>query len=180
MSGRRDQHKHAPALDISILVISQTKGIRKNCPRNWLWFIDKNYAQVKVSLTEEHLKSVFLRYDTDGDGRLSNQELKDSFDSLGSRLPDWRAWRCRCYADLNGDGHITRQSSISLLNVLSNTIICQEIDNYHLNGFFLFAEPGGWECKLSFYLSSVFRVFPRQTCMNYAVSFYSTWSFLFC
>ncbi|ESR48031.1 hypothetical protein CICLE_v10003391mg [Citrus x clementina] len=97
------------SMDISILVISQTKGIRKNCPRNWLWFIDKNYAQVKVSLTEEHLKSVFLRYDTDGDGRLSNQELKDSFDSLGSRLPDWRAWRCRCYADLNGDGHIRRQ-----------------------------------------------------------------------
>ncbi|GAY39504.1 hypothetical protein CUMW_044810, partial [Citrus unshiu] len=129
----RDQRKHAPALDISILVISQTKGIRKNCPRNWLWFIDENYAQVKASLTQQHLKSVFLRYDTDGDGRLSNQELKDSFDSLGSRVPDWRAWRCHCYADLNGDGYIRRQSSMSLLNILSNTIICQEIDNYHLN-----------------------------------------------
>lgn len=60
----------------------------------------------KVSLTEEQLMGLLRRYDTDGDGRLSRQELRDAFDSLGSTFPAWRAWRALRHADANRDGCI--------------------------------------------------------------------------
>ncbi|KAK1550406.1 hypothetical protein Q3G72_018436 [Acer saccharum] len=78
------------------------KGIDKWCGRT------SGRTSIKA-LTEEQLKLLFMRFDTDGDRRLSKQELKDAFNSLGSRFSAWRAWRVLCHADANGDGYISDQ-----------------------------------------------------------------------
>ncbi|KAK4859416.1 hypothetical protein QYF36_005047 [Acer negundo] len=86
------------------------RGIDKGCKRTWGWSStdQKQAAPVRVTnLTEEKLKILFKRFDTDRDGRLSKQELKDAFNSLGSRFSTWRAWRLLCLADANGDGYIS-------------------------------------------------------------------------
>ncbi|KAF5942840.1 hypothetical protein HYC85_020482 [Camellia sinensis] len=46
-----------------------------------------------LSLTEEQLKAILKRYDTNGDGKLSRKEPKVSFRSLGLRFSGLRA-RC--------------------------------------------------------------------------------------
>ena len=61
---------------------------------------------VPVAYTEAQLKGLFRRCDTGGDGRLSKQELKMAFSSLGSAAPRWRAFRALRHADGNKDGYI--------------------------------------------------------------------------
>ncbi|KAH7567407.1 hypothetical protein JRO89_XS07G0067200 [Xanthoceras sorbifolium] len=68
------------------------KSISKSMPRS------KN-LEWKPS-TEDELKRLFLRYDTDKDGHLSKQELTGAFRSLGLTFPAWRALN---QADLGGD-----------------------------------------------------------------------------
>ncbi|KAJ0085484.1 hypothetical protein Patl1_08973 [Pistacia atlantica] len=63
----------------------------------------------KVNLTKEQLKSQFWRFDTDGDRRLSKQELNKAFNNLGLSFPAWRTWRALCHADENGDGYINEE-----------------------------------------------------------------------
>ncbi|KAK2660323.1 hypothetical protein Ddye_006856 [Dipteronia dyeriana] len=76
------------------------KGIDKGCR------LTSGRTSIKA-LTEEELKILFKRFDTDRDGRLSKQELNDANNSLGSRFWAWRAWRVLCHADANGDGYIS-------------------------------------------------------------------------
>ena len=59
-----------------------------------------------LPLTEPQLKGIFKRFDGDGDGLLSREELIKAFEHLGSRWPGWRAHRALYYADRNGDGYI--------------------------------------------------------------------------
>ena len=66
-------------------------------------------AQRPELLTEEQLKGIFKRYDKNNDGRLSKRELNAAFEALGSYLPQWRAWRGICNADVNGDGLISEK-----------------------------------------------------------------------
>lgn len=54
----------------------------------------------------EQLKSHFKKYDTNGDGRLSEHELRRAFASLGSRFPLVRVWSAMEEADRDGDGYI--------------------------------------------------------------------------
>lgn len=98
-----------------------SRGVGKHCPRTWPWSTSdkKKTAQVKVSLTEDQLKGLFTRYDINQDGRLSNQELKDALQSLGSRFPAWRAWRVLRHADVNGDGFINEDEFQGLVNYMS-------------------------------------------------------------
>ncbi|GFS46603.1 hypothetical protein Acr_00g0103270 [Actinidia rufa] len=42
-----------------------------------------SFRCVSVSLTEDQLKGLLKRYDTNGDGRLSKKELKVAFRNLG-------------------------------------------------------------------------------------------------
>ncbi|KAJ0024520.1 hypothetical protein Pint_08791 [Pistacia integerrima] len=72
-------------------------------------FTDKGLKTTKVNLTEEQLKAQFWQFDTDGDRRLSKQELNNAFSSLGSSFPAWRTWRALCHADENGDGYINEK-----------------------------------------------------------------------
>nr|GLL48259.1 probable calcium-binding protein CML15 [Ipomoea trifida] len=75
-------------------------------------------TETSLSLTvseETQIKDVLKRYDTNGDGRLSKQELKLAFRGMGVRLPSWRAGRALRRADANNDGYITEQEMHALV-----------------------------------------------------------------
>ncbi|KAK0575602.1 hypothetical protein LWI29_003516 [Acer saccharum] len=77
-----------------------------------------SYRRIKMSISipEEKLEDFFKRFGSDNeDRRLSKQELKDAFDSLGSRFPAWRAKRALQHADANGNGYISDQELDSLV-----------------------------------------------------------------
>ncbi|TYJ49299.1 hypothetical protein E1A91_A01G124900v1 [Gossypium mustelinum] len=76
------------------------KGIDKACPRA------TGEKRASVRITEEQVRGIFHRYDTNRDGLLSKQELKNAFSSLGSPMPGVRAWLALQHADVNGDGYI--------------------------------------------------------------------------
>ncbi|KAB1199681.1 putative calcium-binding protein CML10 [Morella rubra] len=65
------------------------------------------YKTVPLPYTGEQLRGMFKRFDTNGDGQLSRQELRNAFRSLGSAAPGWRAFRALGHADRNGDGQIS-------------------------------------------------------------------------
>ncbi|KAI9200722.1 hypothetical protein LWI28_012310 [Acer negundo] len=69
-----------------------------------------------VPLTEDQLKGIFRRFDTNKDGQFTRQELTDAFHSLGSKFPSWRAFRALHHADANGDGFISKDEFSELLN----------------------------------------------------------------
>ncbi|GMP81027.1 hypothetical protein CsSME_00035879 [Camellia sinensis var. sinensis] len=70
-------------------------------------------------LTEEQLKGILKRYDTNGDGKLSRKELKVAFRSLGFCFSGLRA-RCAVHhADGNGDGFITEEEMSNLVKYAS-------------------------------------------------------------
>ncbi|KAK6256601.1 hypothetical protein QUC31_000060 [Theobroma cacao] len=58
-------------------------------------------------LTGTELRSIFKSFDYNQDGRLSKQELRKAFASLGSHLPGWRAGRGLHHADANRDGYVS-------------------------------------------------------------------------
>ncbi|XVF60062.1 hypothetical protein PTKIN_Ptkin08bG0012800 [Pterospermum kingtungense] len=63
----------------------------------------------------ELIISLFRRLDSNKDGRLSRQELKNAFNSLGSKLPTYRAFTGLYQADENRDGHITEEEMDKLV-----------------------------------------------------------------
>ncbi|KAJ0085485.1 hypothetical protein Patl1_08974 [Pistacia atlantica] len=79
----------------------------------------------KVNLTEEQLKGQFWRFDTDGDRRLSKQELNKAFNNLGSSFPAWRTWRALCHVDENGDGYINEEEFHETPVKLNSTLYMQ-------------------------------------------------------
>ncbi|KAK2660319.1 hypothetical protein Ddye_006852 [Dipteronia dyeriana] len=77
-----------------------------------------SYRRLKMSISipEEKLEDFFKRFGNDNeDRRLSKQELKYAFDSLGSRFPAWRAKQALQHADVNGNGYISDQELGSLV-----------------------------------------------------------------
>ncbi|XVF60060.1 hypothetical protein PTKIN_Ptkin08bG0012600 [Pterospermum kingtungense] len=65
--------------------------------------------------TKTQLIREFRLFDSNRDGRLSRQELKNAFNSLGSRLPIYRAVVGLYVADENGDGYITEDEMAKLV-----------------------------------------------------------------
>ncbi|XVF60066.1 hypothetical protein PTKIN_Ptkin08bG0013200 [Pterospermum kingtungense] len=63
----------------------------------------------------ELIISLFRRLDSNKDGRLSRQELKNAFNSLGSKLPTYRALMGLYKADENRDGYITEEEMDKLV-----------------------------------------------------------------
>ncbi|KAI8014726.1 Polcalcin Phl p 7 [Camellia lanceoleosa] len=60
-----------------------------------------------ASLNEDQIKGLLKRYDKNGDGKLSKEELKDAFRDLGLKFSGWRAGKALRHADANGDGYIS-------------------------------------------------------------------------
>ncbi|KAK6278232.1 hypothetical protein POUND7_018555 [Theobroma cacao] len=86
---------------------SVPKSIDKSCPRAPWQPVSTDIKRVGVVVTEDQVRGIFNRFDANKDGRLSKQELKDAFASLGSRMPGFRAWLALQHADANGDGYIS-------------------------------------------------------------------------
>ena len=66
-------------------------------------------------LSEEQLKGLLKRYDTNGDGKLSKNELKAAFRSLGLHFSGWRAGKALRHADANGDGYVSEDEMKELV-----------------------------------------------------------------
>ncbi|KAH7846378.1 hypothetical protein Vadar_013294 [Vaccinium darrowii] len=62
-----------------------------------------------IPLSELQLKGILKTYDSDGDGKLSREELRSAFKSLGLHFSGWRARRAVGHADRNGDGVISEE-----------------------------------------------------------------------
>ncbi|KAH1097060.1 hypothetical protein J1N35_013981 [Gossypium stocksii] len=62
---------------------------------------------INLTINEEQVKIIFKEQDTNGDGRLSKEELSKAFEKLGSRNPGWRVRRSLHHADADGDGSIS-------------------------------------------------------------------------
>ncbi|KAL5847439.1 hypothetical protein ACOSQ3_010963 [Xanthoceras sorbifolium] len=56
--------------------------------------------------TEQLIRALFQRHDTDHNGFLDKAEVEKAFRELGSLLPSYRAYRGIKIADDNGDGFI--------------------------------------------------------------------------
>ncbi|KAF4395658.1 hypothetical protein G4B88_013432 [Cannabis sativa] len=67
-----------------------------------------NFKVLTHPYDDKQLKGIFERYDANGDGRLSKEELKNAFKSFGCFAPGWRAFRARHFADKNGDGFVDK------------------------------------------------------------------------
>ncbi|XP_059635379.1 probable calcium-binding protein CML26 [Cornus florida] len=68
-------------------------------------------------LYAEPIKGLLKRYDTNQDGKLSREELKVAFKSLGLRFSGRRARRALCHADANADGSISEEEMNELVNI---------------------------------------------------------------
>lgn len=66
-------------------------------------------------LTEAQLEDEFRRFDSNRDGYLSRQELKNAFNSLGSRCPTYRSVAAIYHADEDGDGYISKEEMDKLV-----------------------------------------------------------------
>ncbi|KAL6317843.1 hypothetical protein AAG906_030597 [Vitis piasezkii] len=62
---------------------------------------------ISLPLSEDQLKGLLKRYDTNKDGRLSKDELKKAFRGMGLHFSGWRAGRALRHADANGDHFIS-------------------------------------------------------------------------
>ncbi|KAB1199686.1 putative calcium-binding protein CML10 [Morella rubra] len=69
----------------------------------------------QLPYTEEQLRGMFKRFDTNRDGRLNRQELRNAFRGLGSAASGWRAFRAIGHADGNGDGQISESELDNLV-----------------------------------------------------------------
>ncbi|KAM0032722.1 putative EF-hand domain-containing protein [Helianthus debilis subsp. tardiflorus] len=63
--------------------------------------------RVEVPLTEKQLEGLIRRFDTDGDGKISRNELRAGFKGLGLRLAGFKAGCAVRYVDADGDGYIS-------------------------------------------------------------------------
>ncbi|KAK6938705.1 EF-hand domain [Dillenia turbinata] len=60
-------------------------------------------------LSDEQLKFLLKKFDANGDGKLSKQELQDAFKSMGLHFCGWRAKKAVRHADKNGDGYVNEE-----------------------------------------------------------------------
>ena len=65
--------------------------------------------------TEDQLRNIFKKYDTNNDNKLSREELKKAFGYLGALIPGFRADRSLHHADANKDGYVNEREMDELV-----------------------------------------------------------------
>ncbi|KAL5777800.1 hypothetical protein ACOSP7_010726 [Xanthoceras sorbifolium] len=108
---------HRRGLNIECVGTNE-KSADKKWQWSWPWTRRKHNKCVQIPLTEEQWKVWLRGFDTNGDGRLSKEELKNALESLGSSFPTWRSWRALYHADENGDGYISDNELDGLVKYL--------------------------------------------------------------
>ncbi|KAK3231404.1 hypothetical protein Dsin_003285 [Dipteronia sinensis] len=96
---------------------SEENRVDKKWQWSWPWS-RRNNKSVQIPLNEAQLKDKFKSFDTNKDGRLSKEELKNALESLGSSFPAWRTWRALRHADENGDGYISEDELDGLVKYI--------------------------------------------------------------
>lgn len=75
-----------------------------------------NYTKTaRMPITDDQLRGVFKKFDTDGDKKLSKDELKAAFEYLGSYIPGWQAFLGLQLADANRDGFVNEDELNALV-----------------------------------------------------------------
>ncbi|KAK3028278.1 hypothetical protein RJ639_037455 [Escallonia herrerae] len=102
----------AAAVRVSLFSFTHTgeQTLSHKTVRKMLW----NPRQASYPLSEEDIRGLLKRFDTDGNGKLSKKELKVAFQSLGLRLSGWRAGRAVRRTDTDGDGQISEDEMLEL------------------------------------------------------------------
>lgn len=75
--------------------------------------------QVETPLTDDQLKGMLSKFDTNRDGNICRGELKVGLKSLGLRFTFVRAGRALRHADSNGDGVISDEEINNLAKYVS-------------------------------------------------------------
>nr|AZL94079.1 calmodulin-like protein 39 [Carica papaya] len=70
--------------------------------------------------TEEDIKAALMKFDSNGDHRLSKEELKKAFSNLGALVPGFRSWRGMKLADDDGDGFVDENELPKLIKYVSS------------------------------------------------------------
>ncbi|CAN4114516.1 unnamed protein product [Withania somnifera] len=74
---------------------------------------------VNLPISDEQLKGIFKKYDKNGDGKISKQELKLAFKEMGLSFSRWRAGKAIRHADINEDGYINQEEMSELVKYAS-------------------------------------------------------------
>ncbi|EXC19758.1 hypothetical protein L484_006333 [Morus notabilis] len=76
---------------------------------NDLHYMSSTGAEKGKPYTEAQLKGEFMRHSTGEGGRLSRQDLKITFSSLGSSAPGWGARQALRHVDKDKDGFVDEE-----------------------------------------------------------------------